>query len=53
MCKQLRLAAWNVSDLCKQKDLLACNIVAVQESWEKEDSKTVDVSGLVSLVLVK
>ena len=36
---------WNVSGLCserKQKeiaDLLACNIVAVQKSWEKEDSK--------------
>ena len=48
MRKQLRLATWNVSGLCserKQKeiaDLLACNsinIVAVQESWEKEDSK--------------
>ena len=59
--KQLRLATWNVSGLCserKQKeiaDLLACNsidIVAVQESWEKEDSK-IDISGLVSLVLVK
>ena len=41
---------WNVSGLCsecKQKeiaDLLACNsidIVAVQEWWEKEDSKMV------------
>ena len=61
MHKQLRLATWNVSGLCserKQKeiaDLLACNsidIVAVQESWEKEDSK-IDMSGLVSLVLVK
>ena len=61
MRKQLRLATWNVSGLCserKQKeiaDLLACNsidIVAVQESWEKEDSK-IDISGLVSLVLVK
>ena len=61
MRKQLRLATWNVSCLCserKQKeiaDLLACNsidIVAVQESWEKEDSK-MDISGLVSLVLVK
>ena len=61
MCKELRLATWNVSGLCsecKQKeiaDLLACNsidIVAVQESWEKEDSK-IDISGLVSLVLVK
>ena len=59
--KQLRLATWNVSGLCserKQKeiaDLLACNsidIVAVQESWEKEDSK-IDISGLVSIVLVK
>ena len=48
MRKQLRLATWNVSGLCserKQKeiaDLLACNsidIVAVQASWEKEDSK--------------
>ena len=48
MHKELRLAMWNVSGLCsecKQKaiaDLLACNsidIVAVQESWEKEDSK--------------
>ena len=48
--KQLRLATctWNVFGLCserKQKEigeLLACNsidIVAVQESWEKEDSK--------------
>ena len=53
MRKQLRLATWNVSGLCiecKQKeiaDLLACNsidIVAVQESWEKEDSK-IDVDG--------
>ena len=53
MCKQLRLATWNVSGLCserKQKeiaDLLACNsidIVAVQESWEKEDSK-IDIDG--------
>ena len=61
MRKQLWLATWNVSGLCserKQKeiaDLLACNsivIVAVQESWEKEDSK-IDISGLVSLVLVK
>ena len=48
MRKHLRLATWNVSGLCserKQKeiaDLLACNsidIVAVQEFWEKEDSK--------------
>ena len=55
MCKQLRLATWNISGLCsenKQKeiaDLLACNsidIVAVQESWEKEDSK-MDISGFV------
>ena len=53
MHKQLRLATWKVSGLCserKQKqiaDLLACNsidIVAVQESWEKEDSK-IDVDG--------
>ena len=53
MRKQLRLATWNVSGLCserKQKeiaDLLACNsidIVAVQESWEKEDSK-IDIDG--------
>ena len=53
--KQLRLATWTVSGLCserKQKeiaDLLVCNsinVVAVQESWEKED-------GLVNLVLVK
>ena len=53
MRKQLRLATWNVSGLCselKQKeiaDLLACNsidIVAVQESWENEDSK-IDVDG--------
>ena len=53
MRKQLRLATWNVSGLCserKQKeiaDLLACNsidVVAVQESWEKEDSK-IDVDG--------
>ena len=53
MRKQLRLATCNVSGLCsecKQKeiaDLLACNridIVAVQESWEKEDSK-IDVDG--------
>ena len=53
MRKQLRLAKWNVSGLCserKQKeiaDLLACNsidIVAVQESWEKEDSK-IDIDG--------
>ena len=51
--KMLRLATWNVSGLCsehKQKEiahLLACNsidIVAVQESWEKEDSK-IDVDG--------
>ena len=64
MRKQLRLATWNVSGLCsehKQKeiaDLLPCNsidVVAVQESREKEDSKIdVDgISGLVSLVLVK
>ena len=55
MRKQLRLTAWNVSGLCserKQKeiaDLLACNsidIVAVQESWEKEDSK-MDISGVL------
>ena len=55
----MRLATWNVSGLCserKQKeiaDLLACNsidIVAVQESREKEDSK-IDISGLVSLLL--
>ena len=48
MRKQLRLATWNVSGLCserKQKEiaeLLACNsinIVAVHESWEKEDSR--------------
>ena len=45
MCKQLRLATWNVSGLgseCKQKEigeLLACDIVAVQELWEKEDSR--------------
>ena len=61
MCKQLRLATWNVSGLCserKQKeiaDLLACNridIVAVQVSWEKEESR-IDISGLVNLVLVK
>ena len=48
MCKQLRLATWNVSALCsdhKQKeiaDVLACNsiaIVAVQELSEKEDSE--------------
>ena len=53
MRKQLRLATWNVSGLCserKQKeiaDLLACNsidIVAVQESWEKADSK-IDIDG--------
>ena len=53
MHKQLRLGMWNVSGLCgehKQKeiaDLLACNsisIVAVQESWEKEDSK-IDIDG--------
>ena len=45
LCKQLRLATWNVSGLCSERkqreiaDLLACNsidIVAVQESWEKE-----------------
>ena len=51
--KHLRLATWNVSGLCserKQKeiaDLLACNsidIVAVQESWEKADSK-IDIDG--------
>ena len=57
MRKQLRLATWNVCSERKQKeiaDLLACNsyIVAVQESWEKEDSK-IDISGLVSPVLVK
>ena len=61
MRKQVRLATWNVSGLCserKQKeiaDLLACNsidIVAVQESWEKEDSK-IDVDGYKCLVLVK
>ena len=58
MRKQLRLAVSGLCSECKQKeiaDLLACNsidIVAVQESWEKEDSK-VDISGLVSLVLVK
>ena len=55
MRKQLRLATWNVSGLCserKQKEianLLACNsidIVAVQESWEKEDSK-IDIDGYV------
>ena len=48
--KQLRLVTWNVSGLCserKQKeiaDLLACNsidIVTVQVSWVKEDSKMV------------
>ena len=53
MCKQLKLATWNVSGSCserKQKEigeLLACNsinVVAVQESWEKEDSK-LDVDG--------
>ena len=53
MRKQLRLTTSNVSGLCserKQKeiaDLLACNsidIVAVQESWEKEDSK-IDIDG--------
>ena len=57
MRKQLRLATWNVSGLCserKQKeiaDLLACNSidivhVAVQESWEKQDSK-IDIDGYV------
>ena len=44
MCKQLRLATWNISGLCGERnqkeidELLACNsidIVAVQESWEK------------------
>ena len=46
----MRVTTWNVSGLCsecKQKEiseLLACNsinIVAVQESWEKEDSRIV------------
>ena len=66
MCKQLRLATWNISGLSsgrKQKeitDLLACNsidIVAVQESWERRILKLIlllmDISGLASLVLVK
>ena len=48
MRKQLRLATWNVSGLCSEcrrkeiANLLArnsINIVAVQELWEKEDSK--------------
>ena len=40
---------------CKQKEigeLLACDSVAVQESWEREDSR-MDINGLVSLILVK
>ena len=53
MRKQLRLATWNVSGLCSERKqkviayLLACNsidIVAVQQSWEKEDSK-IDIDG--------
>ena len=52
MRKQLRLATWNVSGLrCehKQKEIAyllaySIDIVAVQELWEKEDSK-IDVDG--------
>ena len=45
--RKLRVGTWNFSGLCserKQKELLRVNIVAGQESWEKEASR-INVDG--------